>query len=209
MSLNKKGGLMMICISRLQEYTITPAQMNLLFKSRIIWRDIATWLRAYLVYVFLNSDPELKQAVIDNLNSLPKAFGNVLRIYFGDVAADEYTVLLSNYIKILTSLTDAIKNGDTNAIDEYTNQLYQNINERVNFLSTVNPFWEKNTVSNFINNYTKMTIDEIYTFSNKNYKRNIDLFKGILTYADSMGDYIADGLLKYLTYSSREPRIPE
>ena len=52
-----------------------------------------------------------------------------------------------------------------------------------------------------------MTISET-TFANKDYLRNTDLYKSILSYTDSMGDYIADGLVKYFAYMNK-PGVPE
>lgn len=198
----------MISISQLQEYTLTEGQMNLLFRLRIIWRGIATWMRSYLVYVFLDSDPELRQAAAEKLTNLPITYANIFRVYFGDKVAEQHTELMTNYVRLLISLIDATKRGDTEAVNEYTKEIYQNVDERVNFLTTINPFWEKGYMSTILTNFTNMSIDEINTFANKYYSSNVDLFSILLDYANDMGDYFAEGLLKYLTYSSRQPRLP-
>ncbi|MEL7655100.1 MAG: hypothetical protein AAGU75_04225, partial [Bacillota bacterium] len=75
----------MTYISQLQEFNITPGQMDLLFRLRMIWRDIATWMNIYLIYVFLDAGPELQQAAAIKLADLPVAYANIFRIYFGDV----------------------------------------------------------------------------------------------------------------------------
>lgn len=196
----------MINIRQLQDFNITTGQMSLLFRLRTIWRDIATWMKIYLVYVFLNPDPGLKQAAAQKLNDVPIAYANILRRYFGDNIADEHTTLMSNYTNLLIALIDATKSGDNNAISEYTNQINQNIDERVNFLSSINPFWDKNIISNLLINFNNMSINEINTFANKNYLNSTDLFSTLLSYSDRMGDYIADGILKYFTFSSGAPR---
>ena len=197
----------MTLISQLQEYNLTAGQLNLLFRLRIIWRDIATWMGAYLSYAFLNSDPELKQAAANKLTDLPITYANVFRLYFGNEVADKHTVLMSNYTKLLMSLIDATKAGDTNAINEYTNQINQNIDERVDFLTTINPFWEKSIMSNLLTGFNNMTINEINAFANKDYQSSIDLFSSLLSYSDKMGDYFANGILEYFTYSSRAPIV--
>ena len=195
---------MMIYINELRDQYLTTGQMNLLFRLRIIFRDIATWIRAYLV----STDPELKQVIMEKLNNLPIEYGDVLKLYFGDNAAEEFTLLFSNYFKLMVSLIDAQKSGDTNAVNEYTKQLEQNVDERVNFLSRINPFWEKNISTDLLTKYNEFTIDEINTFLKKDYRRNVDLFDKILDLTSIIGDYIADGLVKYFTYSSR-PSIPK
>ncbi|MHC1721637.1 MAG: hypothetical protein AB9836_00385 [Aminipila sp.] len=195
-------------IKQLPEYNLTTGQLNLLYQLRIIWRDIAIWMRSYLIYTFLDSDPELKEAAAQKLIDIPVKYADILRIFFGNEIADDHTILMTNYTKLLMSLIDATKSGDTDAINKYTNLINENINERVNFLTYINPFWEKNTISDLLYGFNNMTINEINTFANKEYKSNIDLFGKILTYADKMGDILADGMVKYFTFSSREPRIP-
>lgn len=196
-------------MNQLQEDSLTSGQMILLFKLRMIWRDIATWTKVYLDYVFLDSDPELKQAAAEKLTDLPISYANIFRIYFGDQVAVQHTALMSNYTRLLIALIDATKSGDVDAINEYTKQIYQNVEERVNFLTTINPFWERNIMSNLLTNFTNIIINEINSLANKYYLSNIDLFSTLLSYSDRMGDYFADGLLRYLTYSSRQPNFPQ
>ncbi|WP_312653172.1 hypothetical protein [Aminipila sp.] len=195
-------------INQLPEYNLTTGQLNLLYRLRIIWRDMATWIRSYLIYTFLESDPELKEAAAQKLMDLPVKYADIFRIFFGNEVADDHTILMTNYTKLLMSLIDATKSGDTDSINEYTNLINENINDRVNFLTYINPFWEKSTMSDLLHTFNNMTINEINTFANKDYQANIDLFSRILTYADRMGDTFAEGMVKYFTFSSREPRVP-
>lgn len=195
-------------INQLPEYNLTPGQLNLLFRLRMIWRDIATWMRAYLVYVFLDADPELIQSAKEKLMELPITYANIFRLYFGDAMADQHAILMSDYINLLISLIDATKSGDTDAVNNYKEQINQNIQDRVNLLTGVNPFWEKNTLTNLLTSFNDRTINEINTFANKNYRSNTDIFNSLLSYSDRMGDFFAEGLLNYFTFSSREPRTP-
>lgn len=193
----------MAYISQLPEYNLTTAQLNLLFGLRMIWRDITTWLRAYLEYVFLDSEPELKELAAKKLTDVPIKYADIFRIYFGNEVADEHVILMTNYVNLLMDLIDAIKIGDTDAISEYTNQIDKNIEERVEFLTDINPFWDKTIMSNLLTNFNNRTINEINTFADKYYQRNLEIFSSLLTYTDKMGDYFADGMLKYFTFGSR------
>ena len=179
-------------------------ESNIVFRGRIIWRDIATWIRAYLVYVYLESDPELQQLVVDKLMSVPDEFSDMLRLFFGDKAAEDYNTMLTNYIALLINLINAQKNGDAAAVDEYIKQLYQNVDERAELLSKINPFWEKTKLQNLIYTFTQMTIEEINTFLTKDFKRNLQIFDRILNHTSVMGDYIAEGIENYLQYGIRK-----
>lgn len=196
----------MVHINELQEYNLTSGQMNLLFRMRIIWRDIATWIRSYLVSVYQNSDPELKQNIIDKLYNVPMEYVTVLRLFFGDMVANEYSRLLSNYITILISLIDAQQSGDAAAEAEYTKQLYENVDQQVDFLAQINPFWQKEILRSLFYNFTDMTIEESNTFSSQDYSRNVNLFERILNHSTVIGDYLTKGLVSYFTYSPGQPR---
>jgi len=69
---------------------LTAAQANLLFRSRMIWRDIASWIGLYSLGSYLNADPAFLDTIKDKITNLPLEYITVLRTYFGDAAADEY-----------------------------------------------------------------------------------------------------------------------
>ena len=62
-------------------------------------------------------------------------------------------------------------------------------------------------MSNLLTGFNNMTINEINAFANKDYQSSIDLFSSLLSYSDKMGDYFANGILEYFTYSSRAPIV--
>jgi hypothetical protein len=178
---------------------------NIVFRGRILWRDIATWIRLYLAAVSLQADPELEEEVANKLLNLPVEFGNMIRVFFSDKISDDYTVMLSNYIILLMNIIKAQSSGDINAVNKYTEQLYQNIEQRAEYLANINPFWDKNTLVNFMNYFTSMTIQEINAYLSKQYKESINIFDRILNFSSEMGDYVAQGITNYLIYSSRRP----
>ena len=179
------------------------AEDNLVFRGRILWRDIATWLRAYLVYLYLGTDQKLKELVKDKLMSLSEESGSLMRVFFGDRIADDYTAQLITYITLFLDLFNAQKNGDENAANKYKQQIYEVVEQRADFLSRINPFWEKNTVLSLLNTFASMTIDEANSYLSKDYERALHIFDSILSFTNVVGDYIAEGILNYLKYSAR------
>ena len=196
----------MIGYCQQQDQNDFHGESNLVFRGRMVWRDIATWIREYLIYVYLESEPELQQIIVEKLMSLPQDYGNMLRIFFGDKAANEYTILFTNYITLLIILINAQKNGNADSVNEYTKQLYQNSDERAEYLSKINPFWQRSTLQSLIYNFTGMTIEESTSFLSKDYKKNTKLFERLLSYSSVMGDYLAEGILNYMKYSTRQPK---
>lgn len=178
---------------------------NIVFRGRIIWRDIAAWTRSYLVKKALHADTQLQELVAEKLLSVVEDFGGIIRIFFGDKVADDYTDLFSEYITLIMSLIDALVEGNSSTADEIVKQIYENAGKRAEFLTEVNPYWDKNTMENYIYTFTNMTIRQIITFISKQYKESIDIYDRILSYSTSLGDFLSQGIKNYLLYTLQPP----
>lgn len=186
-------------VKGLQNACIPPNQLNLIFQSRIIWRDLATWLRAYIA----SKDGGLGdvEAIWEKINELLLKSSSIFSLAFGEQVAEQYLSLLINYINTLDSLIDAQVNEDTNAESEYTKQLYKNSDEMAAFLADLNPFWIEDKWKNLFYQFNQRTIEQSATFLNKDFKRNVDIFDSILNLTSVIGDYFSRGILDYLTFS--------
>lgn len=187
--------------NRMNEPTITLGQMNLLFSIRTLWRDLATWTRAYLVSRYAGIG--LSEDVFNRLYRVPQEFGNVLRLIFGDQVAEQYTQLISRQLVIIREIIEAQMTGNIDLLNENVRQLYQNAADRAGYVASINPYWDETTVSSLIDTYLRYTLEEITTLLTGDYKRNIDIYDRLLSHADSMGDYFAEGLFKYLYNGSQ------
>ncbi|QIB68600.1 hypothetical protein Ami103574_04360 [Aminipila butyrica] len=190
----------------MESYQIGKEQQgidNTVFTARIIWRDIITWLRQYLIVKTINADVELQQETTNALLLRAENFGDMIRTFFGDKAAEVYLELFSEYIKLLISLIDALAEGNSSKADEIVKQVYQNDGQRIEFLAGLNPYWEKNTLENYIYTFTNMLVQEMLAFTSKEYKNSISIHNRILSYSTSLSDFIAQGINDYFTYSIR------
>lgn len=178
---------------------------NIVFRGRILWRNLSTWLNTYLIIKTLKADAELEAVIVDKLLSISADFVNLVRTFFGDKAADEYAILLSNYVKLFMALIDALVEGNSRVANEVVKQIYENVDERTEFLSALNPYWDKTTLQNYIFNFTDMKVKEINSFTSKQYKDSIDIYDRILSYSTSLGDFMAKGIKDYLTYNLQAP----
>ena len=174
-------------------------QINLIFQTRMLWRNMGSWIRAYIISLYANIGDQ--DIVKQRLYKVPVEFGNVFRLFFGDQPTEKLVSLLTNYITLLVSVLEAQKNNDVNGVNEYTKQLYENIDQIAELLSQINPFWQESDWKTLLYKYTQTTIEEAAAFYNKDYTRNIEIYDGLLTQASTMGDHISEGLLDYLKYS--------
>jgi hypothetical protein len=179
-----------------QERNIYSGELNLIFRTRMFWRDLATWLRSYLVSLYGNL--QITDEISIRLHELPTDYANILSLFFGDKITEEYLTLLNVYISTFEALFHAHKEGDSDAVGEYTRQLYENDSKRAAFLAQINPYWLENDLRSLMNNFTSMTIEESTTILTQEYDKNIDIFGRLLSHTTLIGDYFSEGLLNYL-----------
>lgn len=188
----------MINTSRSNEQTINNAQMNLIFNTRILWRNLATWMRAYLVARFTGID--ITEDIFQRLYEIPAEFGHIFRLVFGDQITDKYVQQLSSAIVLFKDFIESEITGNVEQANEIAKKLYQGADERAAFLASINPYWTETEWKNLIYIFYKYTFEEITSFLNGN-PRSIPIFDQILKHADRMGDYFSQGLFNYMTYS--------
>jgi hypothetical protein len=188
------------------EIPYITAQMNFIFRARMLWRDLATWLRSYKVSLYggVGNTDELSQ----RLFRLPAEYGNIFRVFFGDQATEQLINLLTQYIAILQSLFIAQINNDINAINSLTQQAYQNVNSAAALLASTNPFWTQAEWVTLLSLFTGLQIQEATTFLTKDYSANIDIFDRILTFTNLIGDYFSEGLTNYFLLKQQQQQLP-
>ncbi len=199
----------MIYKNEVQTPAQTPAlppyitgQINFIFRARLLWRDLASWLRSYKVSLYggVGNTDELSQRLL----RLPIEYGSIFRVFFGDQNTEQFMYLLTQYIAILQSLFIAQINNDVDAINNLTQQAYQNINSTAALLASINPYWSQSEWVTLLNSFTSMQIDEATTFLTKDYTRNIDIFDRILALTNIIGDYFSEGLTNYFILSQQQ-----
>ena len=173
-----------------------PAQMNFIFRARMLWRDLASWLRTYAVSLFAGIGD--LEAVSQRLYRIPVEYGMMFKVFFGDQVTEQYIALLSDYIVLMESLFAAQKNNDINAVNNLTNQLYQNVNNTAAFLSSINSFWTESEWMSLMTSFTSMNLDLATALLTKNYTQYINIYDRILALTNIIGDYFSEGLNYYL-----------
>ncbi|WP_312092196.1 hypothetical protein [Aminipila sp.] len=188
-------------IKVLQDSCIPPSQLSLIFQTRTVWRDLATWIRAYLASKHGGLGD--KEAIREKLDELMLRSTNIFSLVFGEEFANEYIDLSTNFLNLLDALVDAQISGDVDAINEYTRQIYENSDRIAAFLARVNPYWQENRWRDLLYQFNDRTIEQSNTFLNQQFRENINLFDRILNLTSTIGDYYSQGILDYLTFSGR------
>lgn len=184
----------------IQRQMIDPAyitgQMNFIFRARMLWRDLATWLSVYLTSLF-GTGVANHEAVSERLYTIPVEYGNLLRTVFGNTVSEQLVNQLIQYIAVLQSLFIALLNNDNDSINSYTRQIYQVVDAIAGLLAETNPYWIKNEWIALLTAFTNMNIQEATAFLAGQYEEAIDIFDRKLSLTNIMGDYFSEGLTNF------------
>lgn len=191
----------MIYIFENKDTDIITGQMNFIYRARMLWRDLATWITIYLVSTYGGYGNQ--EAISERLYELPLEYGNFLKLVFGDIPTEGYINLLSTYIINLQNLFHAQLSGDANAVNELAKQLYQNIDQRAAFFAQINPYWQKDTWRSLLYNFNNLLLEESMALLTKDYDKSIDVLDRALSFSSVIGDYFSEGIINYLNYAEK------
>lgn len=180
-------------------------QMNLVFQSRMLWRDLATWLNTYMTTIYGGLGNH--DAIGEKLYRLPLDHGAILKLAFGDQEIEYYINLLSTYIITLQSLFIAQMTGDTNAIDQLMQQSSRIIDQKSAFLDQINPYWEKDVWKSLLNKYHGLVIETSTALLSNQQKKHVDVFDRLLSASSTVGDYFSEGIFKYVYHGDSQVRL--
>lgn len=171
--------------------------MNIILNSRIFWRKLATWTRAYLFSRYAGIG--IAEDIYGHMFTVLSEFATMLRLIFGAEFSEAYYQMMVNHVIILRDTIDAQLANDTAAMNRNMERQYQNADLRASYLSQANPYWDYETWRNMIETYIDFTVAEANTFIASNYERNVETFDQFLVHTDTMGDYFALGLYNFIT----------
>lgn len=181
------------------EQCITFSQMNLIYNSRFIWRALSTWTRAYLISRYLGIGTE--ESLFTRLYKESSKFGDMLSLVFGARFSENFTWLLNEYTIALRDLISAQKEGNTDGVNKSLERLYNNAAERARLLAQANPFWDESTWRNIFETYLQYTIEMINSFITGDYSNDAEAYDKLTAFTNSIGDYFAQGIYEFLTYT--------
>jgi len=176
---------------------ITYSQMNLIFNSRMYFRRLATWTRAYLLSRYLGIGTAEEQFGRFYLEA--QYLGNMLDFFFGRELANRDERLAAQFTIIMRDLISAQMEGNAEEIDRHLADLYQNAADRAAFAAEINPYWNKDELTELLNRFVQNTIEEINDLITGIYELGADPYGPLIVLTEELGDFIAQGLYAYIT----------
>ena len=193
----------MASINQNQSTYITYGQMNLINDFRALWTELVIWMRSYMVSTITGFSDIT--AIRNRINRIPWEMGLKLQPFLGFDLAEQFQSLLSMYLNHAQILVDAQSNKDQVAMDNTVSALYRDADNMADFLASINPYWSKSQWQNLFSQLTDMGIAEIVAIFSGNYITEIDLRDRMLSLGLVLGDYMASGVMHYLSPQSNPP----
>ncbi len=176
---------------------ITATQVNIIFNTRLFWRELLYWSRAFFNSVFSNIGSA--QEVFTRLYYTPAGYAHMLQLILDRRVSDRFTALFDQYIIILRELVRAAANGETETVNKSVSDLYSNSKERAEFLSEVFPSLDKDVLEQMFNIFVQYEIKEINAYIMQDYGQMIETYDDLLIHTDKTADYLSQGIINLIT----------
>ncbi len=175
--------------------SITPHRQTQLSNTlRQLWMEHVMWTRSFIISTAANLGD--LQFVTNRLLRNPSDFADVLRPLYGNENAMRFKNLLTDHLMIAADLVNAAKAGDTKTADEKRKEWYVNADDIANFLSEINPYWNRNIWQTMLYDHLKMTENEAVQILTNQYAASISQYDAIQKEALEMADYMASGIIR-------------
>lgn len=187
--------------SKQQDTFISYGHMNLKNDMRLLMSQLAYLSRSYIASAY--SGYGSNTAIAKKLYQLPLQFKTKAELIFGIPLGEELVTILSMHVIYLQNLVEAIKKGDQAAYENYARELYENADQIAAYYAKINPFWDEIRWRNLLYSYTQTLIEEAVALRVGEYEKDLEIFDRLLLDALLMGDYLADGIIQYLTVTRK------
>ncbi|MGI6731967.1 MAG: hypothetical protein ACOX5F_08790 [Anaerovoracaceae bacterium] len=189
--------------NRFDPECITYTDENIIFNTRLYWRQMVYWTRVYFNSVFAGIGSE--EEVFARLYETPTRFVGAWEFVLGRPSAETYLFLLNEYVILLRQLVEAVMSGDLDAINENLDLLNENIEARAEFLAETFPTLEKDVLREMLKTFLQYEIEEINANVNQDYERIIEIYDNLIQQTNIMSDYLSKGIIDLITYRGIEP----
>lgn len=180
--------------NRFMQPTGCMKQINLINTFRKLWEQHIMWTRSFIISTAasLGDLPFVTKRLLKN----PEDFANELQKFYGPVKAKKFGDLLSAHLQIGAKLVSSMKAKDTKSVEEYKKKWVQNADEIALYLSSINPFWNKQEWENMLHEHLRTTENEARYRLSAQYPADIAEYDEIENQALKMADYMSSGIRK-------------
>jgi len=165
---------------------------------RMLWEQHIVWTRMTIISI-IKDLPDL-DFVTNRLLQNPIDFKKVLKPFYGDEIASQFSDLFTSHLVIAAQLVKAAKSGYNNEAAATEKRWNENADEIAVFLAKINPYWTVENWKTMLYEHLKMTKSEAVNILTNNYAQSITDYDEIEKQALKMADVMAEGIVKQFIY---------
>jgi hypothetical protein len=173
---------------------ISKQEDSLKSSMRLVWEQHVYWTRMTIISLAFNL-PDVAFVTARLLRNATD-MGNLLKPYYGNKIAAEFSNLIREHLVIAVELVKAAKAGNQKAEAAAERRWYANGEEIAEFLSTINPYISKNEFKKMFFEHLALTKSEAVFILQKDFKSSIAVFDKIEAEALQMADTITIAIVK-------------
>jgi hypothetical protein len=174
--------------------TLNKNMLNLNNDVRKLWIDHVIWTKLVMMSIASGS-PDV-QLVSQRLLKNADDFGALFMKFYGPTVAEKIRDLIRQHLLISADLVNASKKKDTASINTIEKKLFKNADEIANFLSLINPYWDKDDMRKMIYSHLSLLKSESTAILTNKYEESIELFDKVEDQALMMANAFIEGILK-------------
>lgn len=177
---------------------ISEKEVDLSNVMRMLWEQHIVWTRLTIISI-IKGLPDV-DLVTKRLLQNPVDFKEVLKRFYGDKIASQFSDLFKSHLVIAAQLVKAAKAGDNKAAADAEKRWYANADEIAICLSRINPYWSQENWKTMIYEHLRMTKSEAVDILTNKYEESIIEYDEIEKEALMMADMMSDGIIQQFLY---------
>ena len=178
----------------INHHCISEQKFRLSNAMRLVWEQHVYWTRMTINSIVFNL-PDV-DAVTARLLRNATDMGNLLKPFYGNRIAAEYSQLIREHLIITAELVEAAKAGNQKAVAALKRRAFANGEENAEFLSRINPFISREEYQEMFFEHLELTIEEAEFLLQNNFQSSIAVFDKIEAEALQMADTITNAIVK-------------
>ena len=173
---------------------ISPGELALINQMRNLWQQHIAWTRTTISSLVFN----LPDAgiVAERLEKTATDMGDSLQPYYGELVAHTYGQLLKENVSLAGDLVKALIGRDTVKAGEIERQWHRNADEIAAFLSSINPFIDKENFRKMFYKHLSLIKQQIIYMINYKFQADVSVFDKMVAEGLEMADMLSGGIRK-------------
>ncbi|WP_040213049.1 hypothetical protein [Clostridium polynesiense] len=158
-----------------------------------LWQQHIFWIRAATLSL-INNTPDYS-FIIERLYKNPIHFEEMLLPIYGKEKSEQFRDLLKEHIILIIHIIEKNKSKNLEAASEVEKAWYTSADKIAHFLSSINPYWNKDEWKNLLHKHLELTKAQTIDIINKYYEISINIFNEIEKVALNISNYMFYGII--------------